>query len=269
VCGASRLIEKASLAVCITSTTAQYLGPLLFREPANTRSRTISACRSSVFAVYFERHHRVLLSSYAGSAFAIVILFLRTPVAQQLSAASGSDLWHQVSLPLLASSVVMMCAWILGIRVVFAIPLKLRANWIFRITRVRPPTNYSIGSRRAAYVLALAPVVVYFGRPIPVSWPWLKAVGHLLVLVLLGIAIVELWLHSLHKIPFTCSCLPRKSNLHVTFLLCSMPGLNTTFWSSEFERGALVRLAEIPVDYCRFGHGSLVCEAANGASQVR
>ena len=100
----------------------------------------------------------MLLSFYSGIGFAIVVLFLRTPVARQLAAASAGDSWHQVSLPLLASSFVMMAAWILGTRVVFAIPLELRANWIFRVTQVRSANSYFYGSRRAAYVMALAPV---------------------------------------------------------------------------------------------------------------
>lgn len=60
-----------------------------------------------------------------------------------------------------------------------------------------------------------------------------------MVLVLVGIAIAEGWLYRFHKIPFTCSYLPGKSNLHITFLLCLMLGLNIVFWSAEFERRAL------------------------------
>ena len=90
---------------------------------------------------------------YLGIGFAVVILFLKTTVAQRLSGMSVSNPWHQASVPLLASSFVMMSAWILGTRVVFAIPLELRANWIFRLTQVRPATDYIAGSRRAAYVL--------------------------------------------------------------------------------------------------------------------
>jgi hypothetical protein len=70
-------------------------------------------------------------------------------------------------------------------------------------------------------------------------WPWRPAAEHLVVLGLLGIILVELCLHGLHKIPFTCSYLPGKSNLHITFCLWLMLGLNLTYLSADFERRAL------------------------------
>ena len=54
--------------------------------------------------------------------------------------------------------------------------------------------------------------------------------------------IVEWWLYSFRKVPFTCSYLPGKSNLHITFLLCLLLGLNATLWSADWERRALVDL---------------------------
>lgn len=117
----------------------------------------------SIRSLFRSRQHRVILSFYSGIGFAILILFLKTPFAQELSAASANDPWHQASLPLLASSFVMMCFWGLGIRVVFAMPLDLRANWIFRITPLGGAVECLAASRRAMYLLAVAPS----GRPRP------------------------------------------------------------------------------------------------------
>jgi hypothetical protein len=193
----------------------------------------------SIRSLLRSRQHRVLLSFYAGIAFGIIILFLKTPVAQKLSTASGSDPWHRVSLPLLASSFVMMCFWILGIRVVFAIPLELRANWIFRITQIREAAEYLSASRRAIYAVAFAPVWVTSAVLFLSLWPWRAAAGHLAVLACVGVILTQVCVHGFHKLPFTCSYLPGKSNLHITFLLCLMLGLNLTYWSTEFERRAL------------------------------
>ena len=84
----------------------------------------------SIRSLFRSRQHRVLLSFYVGIGFAIVILFLKTPDAQQLSAASvgdpsHSDPWHQVSLPLLASSFVMMCVGF------WELALYLPSRWSF------------------------------------------------------------------------------------------------------------------------------------------
>lgn len=45
------------------------------------------------------------------------------------------------------------------------------------------------------------------------------ALGHLLVLGLLGVILADISLHDFRKIPFTCSYLPGRSNIHITFIL--------------------------------------------------
>jgi hypothetical protein len=193
----------------------------------------------SIRTLFRSRLHRVILSFYAGIGFAILILFLKTPVAQELSAASASNPWHHVSLPLIASSFVMMCFWTLGIRAVIAMPLELRANWIFRITPLPGTAECLAGNRRAMYVLALTPVWVASAVLFLWLWPGRQAVAHLAVLGLLGVILAELCLHGFEKIPFTCSYLPGKSNLHITFLLCGMIGLDVMYLGAEFESRAL------------------------------
>jgi hypothetical protein len=64
-------------------------------------------------------------------------------------------------------------------------------------------------------------------------------VEHLVVLGLLGIALTELAQHNFQKIPFTCSYLPGKSNLHITFALCLLLGVNAVYWSADIEYTAL------------------------------
>jgi hypothetical protein len=89
------------------------------------------------------------------------------------------------------------------------------------------------------YVLTLAPVWILSASLFLFLWPWYQALGHLAVLILLGIVLVELWLPGFPTIPFACSYLPGRTNLHITFLLCLMLGLNATLWSAAFERRAL------------------------------
>jgi uncharacterized membrane protein HdeD (DUF308 family) len=50
-------------------------------------------------------------------------------------------------------------------------------------------------------------------------WPWRQAAAHLAVLAFLGIVLAEFSFDSTQKIPFACSYLPGKSNLHLTFWL--------------------------------------------------
>ena len=71
--------------------------------------------------------------------------------------------WSQVNGPLLASSFVMMCFAVVGVRIVFTLPLTLASNWIFRITSVRPAPDYLAANRKSLLVLAVAPVWVGSG----------------------------------------------------------------------------------------------------------
>ena len=185
------------------------------------------------------RQHRLILSFYAGTGFAILILFLKTPIVQVLTARSAGNGWQQVTLPLIASGFVMMCFWALGIRAVLAMPLELRANWIFRITEVRGTVAYFAASRRAMFALIAVPVwcistAIFFSL-----WPWRPAIEHVVVLALLSVILTELCLYGFHKVPFSCSYLPGKSNFHIKFWLFLMLGLNITFRAAEFERLAL------------------------------
>jgi hypothetical protein len=186
------------------------------------------------------RQHRLILAFYLGIGFAVTILFLKTPVAQrQLAAAPPSDPWRQVSGPLLASSIVMISAWVVGTRVVFSMPVALRANWIFRISPIGGAPAGLAARRRALMVLAVVPAWAGSAALLLWIWPWSPATGHVLILGLLGMTLNELCLHGAQKIPFTCSYLPGRSNFHLTFWLCI--GLLMTLISkgAEFERKAL------------------------------
>ena len=176
------------------------------------------------------RQHRVVLASYLGIGFAIVLLFVRTPRAQQQLSAD--------SMTVLFSTVVMMCFSVVGTRVVFSMPLDLRANWIFHITEVRGMQQYLAAIRRPLFVLAVAPVWAGSAALLLSIWPWRQALGHLSVLALWGAMLAYLCLHSFQKIPFTCSYLPGKSYIHMV-LLSSMGILLLILKGVECERRAL------------------------------
>jgi len=186
------------------------------------------------------RQHRMIVAFYLGVAFALVIFFLKTPApAQQLPAAAAGDSWRQVTVPLLGSSIIVMGFWVLGIRVAFSVPVNLGANWIFRLTPLRGGRASLAARRRALLVLAVAPVWAASAVLFLYLWPWRPAAGHLAVLALLAIILVELCLLGVQKIPFACAYLPGKSNIHVTFWLCALLLVRLIGWGAELERRAL------------------------------
>jgi len=186
--------------------------------------------RFSLRTLLRSRQHRVMLAFYLGLGSAIVIAFMRTPLAhQQLLAAYA---------PWMFSSVVTMCVWVVGIRVVFAMPFALRANWIFRMTQIRGAPEYLAAIRRSLCALAVAPVWTAWAALFFSIWPWRPAASHLAVLGLCGLILALLCLRNFQKIPFTCSYLPGKSSFHMVFL-AGLGLLNLLLKGIEIEWSAM------------------------------
>jgi hypothetical protein len=78
------------------------------------------------------RQHRVILSFYLGTGFAVAIAYLKSEFGQHWL--SHGRATAQVNVALMAASILMMCIAVTAVRIVLSLPVTLRANWIFRIT---------------------------------------------------------------------------------------------------------------------------------------
>ena len=191
--------------------------------------------------------HRVILAFYLGMGFAAAIFFMNLsappPIVDQTAAtvamAAADRPWHEESGWLLASSILMLAFSVLGARLAFALPLDLRANWIFRIMPTREGREYLVSRRRAMLAVGVLPVWAVFAVLLLSAWPWLPAIGHLIVLGLLGAILTELGLRGVQKIPFTCSYLPGKSAFHVSFWVFFLIGVPIALKASSLEQEAL------------------------------
>jgi hypothetical protein len=166
----------------------------------------------SVRTLMRSRQHRVILAFYLGIGFAFTIFLLKAPAMRAGTTHAGPDT------ALLAASIVMMVLAVVGTRVVFALPLDLRANWIFRVTPLAAVRECLTAGRRALLLLSVAPVWIGSAVLCLRAWPWPQAAGHLAVLGLLGLLLGELALRGFGKLPFACSYLPGKSQVHMVFL---------------------------------------------------
>ncbi len=189
------------------------------------------------------RQHRLLLAAWAGIAFAVSLAYVKNLVS------GGMDVqWHAVSVQLLVGSVVLMLFMVMGMRAVFALPVALASNWIFRSTAIRRPAVYFASARLALYVFAAVPVwiasaILYF-----TLWPGRPAGEHLLLLGAGGVLLVESAMFRFRKIPFACSYLPGRSNMRVKlggyailFLALTDLGVRIEAWSLEkFARFAVL-----------------------------
>ena len=94
-------------------------------------------------------------------------------------------------------------------------PWRPRANWIFRLTAIEPPGAYFSAVRKALAAVTVLPLWLAGAAAYFLIWPARPAAQHMLVLSLIALLIVHRALDQFRKIPFACTYLPGKSNLHV------------------------------------------------------
>jgi len=165
------------------------------------------------------RQHRLILAFYLGIGLAFTVFLLQFLAAMsQLPTKAAVNVWREANTPLLAASVVMMALAVVGLRVAFAFPLEPRANWIFRAVGVRRGPEILAATRRVILLLCVLPVWLVSAVVCLRLWPRGQAAAHLAVLGLFAILLVDIALWGFRKIPFTCSYLPGKSQVHMVFL---------------------------------------------------
>jgi CubicO group peptidase (beta-lactamase class C family) len=199
----------------------------------------------SVRTLFRSAPHRVILAFYWGLGLAVAMIVLKTPRGQQLTEVAIAEAWQETSVPLLVSSILMAAVAVLAARLAFAMPRDLRANWIFRIVPMHGGSRHVAARRRALFAASGAPVCAVSTLVFFWLWPWQAALGHLIALALLSMIFVELALSGTQKIPFTCSYLPGRSQLHVVVPVAFVVILPATIWAAGFERDAL----QDPVTY--------------------
>ena len=185
------------------------------------------------------RQHRLLLACYMGIGLAIALAYAR----EYFYGPSNFDEmrlhapWNQPNVPFLAGSLVLLFFALVGARAVFAMPIALHANWVFRMTAVHSPAAYFRAVRRSLYVLAAAPVWIASAILFFTIWPATAALEHVALMLVVGTLVVEKSLRWFRKIPFACSYLPGKANLHIRlgaygagFLFVADKGVELEFW---------------------------------------
>jgi hypothetical protein len=154
------------------------------------------------------RQHRVALAFYWSVVIAIALSWIRREI-------SGPP--ESLEIGFIISSFLMMSFAVLGLRGIFSLPISLNANWMLRITQLRPTHQYIAATRRALLFLGVAPIWAICAALSLHLRPRLQAAEHLAFLALLGGVLVELSLIRFDKVPFTCSYLPGKTNIQAVF----------------------------------------------------
>ncbi|MBV8732045.1 MAG: alpha/beta hydrolase [Acidobacteriia bacterium] len=167
------------------------------------------------------RQHRNLLAAFGGLALAISLVLAKGLVygnSQMYDIARRYGFrpphWYEPNFPLMAAGFILLFLAVIGMRAVFSLPAALKANWIFRITAVHSPKAYFMAIRKS--MLTLVGIVWIIVAMFYLSvWGGWEAFGHVTVLLLACVALVNLAFAGFSKMPFACAYLPGEGNLRV------------------------------------------------------
>lgn len=188
---------------------------------ANLTNRFITSDSLERASFYFvgktllrSRKHTLYLAAYAGVGFSFVLEVLVTYFS-----GAGYRRLYQPNTALLPVPLILSFFLLSGMRVVFTVPAELRANWVFRLSEDEERKKCLRGVRKAMTVFAIAPLFLLLFPFYALLWGWGPAALHLIFGLILSVILLELLLLNFHKIPFTCSYLPGKSNMTFTWFL--------------------------------------------------
>jgi hypothetical protein len=191
----------------------------------------------SLRALTRSRQHRLAIAFYLSIVIAIALGTVKDGIALPAP--------HPLTQDFLLNTFLMMSFAVVGLRSVFSLPISLNANWVLRITQLRPTPEYTAATRTSLILLTVVPTTLASAVLAITFRPWLEVLAHLLILLLVGCVLAELGLIGFYKVPFTCSYLPGKSNVQFVFwgfLILFVP-LAMKFTS--IERSALDSLPKV------------------------
>lgn len=181
--------------------------------PAIARVLPLSQPARAVFAFTIRtaarsRQHRMLLAGWVGLALAMSLSSIVGGFAKM-----G---WGIVMAPtpvVLAVPLVLAALTMTGLRMLFAIPTEIRANWTIR-TRQPVPVSGAIDGATAALIVCggLPAMIMAFASA---GWLWGPQIGamHALFCFVLVVLLAEILSFSLDKVPFTCTYMPGKGKI--------------------------------------------------------
>ncbi|HEX7730421.1 MAG TPA: hypothetical protein VF392_15440 [Terracidiphilus sp.] len=209
-----------------------------WRFPFGSRLQT-ELVNFSLRTLVRSRQHRIVLAfSWA------MVLGLDLSVVRGLLQAPGL---LPVDEGLMIPTLLMLALAVGGMRGVFALPIALKANWMLRLTQIRPTPQYMSATRSVLLFLAVMPVWLATAFLSLGYRPWWAALQHLLLLAISGLLIIEVSLIGFAKLPFTCSFLPGKANLQFVVWGCVLGSMLIILFVLGAERPALTSLPRFAI----------------------
>jgi hypothetical protein len=188
----------------------QRLGILITTHPVERAIVGFTLC-----TLTRSRSHLILLATYLGLGGALALPGLVRAVSNSGTAAFDAASVSMLSVPLVFNFVA-LC----GLRMMFAIPIDIKANWVFRLHARADCAVAAVRGVRTAQLLAVvAPISVAAGILGGALWGPSTGLRHGLFVGLLGLLLIDILLIGFRKIPFTCTYDPGRSRAKILWPL--------------------------------------------------
>jgi hypothetical protein len=178
--------------------------------------------------------HRLMITAVGGLALVLASQALMSAVEAANSLREAALSPDALSIPFILSFLI-----IVGLRVVFEIPVELRSNWIFRLLL---DTERQECERLARKVILIFVLPWVFGIVFPLYLyfeGWLAACLHTLLITIWSVLLTNIVLIRFRKLPFTCSLPLFKQHSIVTLLSVCFGFLCYAVSTPEFESWAI------------------------------
>jgi hypothetical protein len=190
--------------------------------------------------------HRLVLTGVGGLALVLTSQAL-------LDAFEGARSWRAAALSPDALSIPFILSFlvIVGLRVVFEVPVELRSNWIFQLMLDSDGQECERLARKLILILVLPALVVIAFPVYAYLEGWLIASLHTLLVVTWAVLLTNIVLTRFRKLPFTCTLPLFKQHSFVIVLGFCFGFLIYAVSTPEFEASALLEpvrmLSFVPV----------------------
>lgn len=198
-------------------------------------------------------HHRMVAMAYLGVAIAA----LPTVFFTFDSFVSGA---RRQTAAFVSIHAVLLLFLLMGLRHLFSIPAELRANWMFQMSEREGRDDWLDAIDLFVFLLG-AVAVLALPFPIEAKLVGWRAVVEVALVFLLGLLAYEWVFSEFRKLPFTCSRLPGKKPLWITFLyglglLTAFPVVHALVVETLYSGAALTAVTVITIAMWRRVHAA-------------
>ncbi len=164
--------------------------------------------------IFRSSRHVLYIGTFLAVGFIIAAVRLATATLSRDPSVFGHLNKDILSIPLILSFFLLV-----GMRVSFAIPVDLEANWLFRIAPIQRIRSGYKGVRKFLIGALIIPLFILAGLFSRLVLDWSIVLLHVCYGISLSLILIELLFYRFPKIPFTCSYLPGAAKIVILWPL--------------------------------------------------